>query len=184
MEERKGTKKAPRAQQSASVGIIGLIDGLRVWVANHTDGRFPLQALHLYRDAEQRRAEEGAAPLPISGRIEVGGVIRGQAAWEVRRLGDWEHHASQLLHLLNDVLAWLNQQGNSPTKQDTPGEQRRPDLNKAEQAVWQVLGNGPMDGQEIADKAGYSYDYVRAVLADLVRRDVLLKCKAGYCRPE
>jgi hypothetical protein len=72
----------------------------------------------------------------------------------------------------------------APPKQDPPKEQRRTDLNKAQQAVWEVLADGPMDGREIADKAGYTYDYIRAVLAALVNHGILRKCKAGYSRPD
>jgi hypothetical protein len=60
---------------------------------------------------------------------------------------------------------------------------RRPDLNECEQAVWDVLAGGPLKGEDIADKAGYTYGHVRSVLPGLVERGVVTKCPAGYCRP-
>jgi hypothetical protein len=113
---------------------------------------------------------------------QTGGCWSGQlggaptSAWDLRRA---RQGAADLLALLRQAI-----QDGVVTVSLPPKEPRRTDLNAAEQAVWMVLAKGPLEGPKIAKDAGYGYDYIRAVLARLVQRGVVAKCRAGYQRVE
>jgi hypothetical protein len=73
------------------------------------------------------------------------------------------------------------QQSTSPV---TP--QPCPVLNEAEKTIVEALkqaGGGPLRGEPLASKAGYSYDYMRKCLSVLCNRQVILKTVDGYKLP-
>jgi hypothetical protein len=110
--------------------------------------------------------------------------------WRVRKSPkakhEWKPTEAEVVqagHLLdgalNRLLRRLGRQGGNFHVAEV---RRRPDLTNAEQAVWDVLGNGPLKGEEIAERAGYAYGYIRQLLPRLKKRRVLARVRAGYER--